>query len=137
MLRESSEAYLVNVDERSMAKEVKLLKLFPLEVWKEKEKTIKVRKLIEYLLNDINEYSTALFLKHVHGQVVSELFARDDLYGVNMSLPIHERVDKDTNQVAKDRANSTLATTARGVSAGGKKMSKGRGKGGRHQQQQQ
>ncbi len=54
------------------------------------EKTIKVRKLIEYLLNDINEYSTAMYLRHVHGQAVADLFAGDDLYGVDMSLPIHE-----------------------------------------------
>ena len=45
-----------------MVKEVKLLKLIPIEVLKEKEKTIKVRKRIEYLLNDINEYSTTLYL---------------------------------------------------------------------------
>ncbi len=56
---------------------------------------IQVSKLIEYLLNDINEYSTALYLRHVHGQaVVDLLFAGDDLYGVDMSLPIHERVEK-------------------------------------------
>ncbi len=104
---------------------------------KEKEATIKVRKLIEYLLNDINEYSTALYLRHVHGQAVADLFAGDDLYGVDMSLPIHERVEKAKKQVAKDRANATLAAAARGVSAGGKRKSAGRGRGGRQQQQQQ
>ncbi len=62
---------------------------------KEKEKTIKVRKLIEYCFNDIiNEYSTTMFLKHAHGQAVADLFAGDDLYGVDTSLPIHERVEK-------------------------------------------
>ncbi len=96
-----------------------------------------MRKLIEYLLNDINEYSTALYLRHVHGQAVADLFAGDDLYGVDMSLPIHERVEKAKKQVAKDRANATLAAAARGVSAGGKKKSGGRGRGGRQQQQQQ
>ena len=45
-------------------------------------------------MNDINEYSTALYLMHVHGQAVADLFAGDDLYGVDMSLPIHERVEK-------------------------------------------
>ncbi len=117
-------------------KEVKLLKLIPIEVLKEKEKTIKVRKLIEYLLNDINEYSTALYLGHVHGQAVADLFAGDDLYGVDMSLPIHERVEKAKKQVAKDRANATLAAAARGVSAGVKRKSGGRGRGGKQQQQQ-
>jgi hypothetical protein len=63
-------------------------------VLKEKEKTIKVRKLIKYLLNDNNEYSTTLYLMHVHGQAVADLFAGDDLYGVDMSLPIRERVKK-------------------------------------------
>ena len=54
-----------------------------------------------------------------------------------MSLPIHERVEKAKKQVAKDRANATLAAVARGVSAGGiKKKSGGRGRGGRQQQQQ-
>ena len=61
---------------------------------KEKEKTIKVRKPIEYLLNDINEYSTTLYLKHIHGQAVADLIAGDNLYGVDMSLPIHEWVKK-------------------------------------------
>jgi hypothetical protein len=102
------------------------------------EKTIKARKPIEYLLIDINEYSTARYLMvHVHGQAVAYLFAGDDLYGVDMSLPIHERVEKAKKQVAKDRANATLAAAARGVSAGGiKKKSGGRGRGGRQQQQQ-
>ncbi len=118
MLRESAEADPVNVDEHSLAKEVKLLKLIPLEMLKEKEKTIKVRKLIEYLLNDINEYSTAPFLMHVHGQAVADLFAGDDLYGVDMSLPIHEHAEKAKKQVAKNRANTTLAAVARGISAG-------------------
>ncbi len=68
---------------------------------KEKEKTIKVRKLIEYLLNDINEYSTVLYLRHVHGQAVAYLFAGDDLYGVNMSLPIHEKGEESEEACRK------------------------------------
>jgi len=104
------------------------------------EKTIKARKLIEYLLIDINEYSIARYgtvPRHVHGQAVADPFAGDDLYGVDMSLLTHERVEKAKKQVAKDRANATLAAAARGVSAGGKKKSGGRGRGGKHQQQQQ
>ncbi len=54
---------------------------------------------------------------------MADLFAGDDLYGVDMPLPIHERVKKAKKQVAKDRANATLAAAARGVSAGGKKKS--------------
>ncbi len=81
VLRESTEADLDNADERNLVKEVKLQKLIPIEVLKEKEETIKVRKLIEYLLNDINEYSKTLYLRHVHGQAVAGLFAGDDLYG--------------------------------------------------------
>ncbi len=42
-----------------------------------------------------------------------------------MSLPIHERVEKAKEQVAKDRANATLEADAREVSAGGKKKSRG------------
>jgi len=138
-LRESAEADPENADERSLVKEVKLLKLIPIEVLKKnKEKTIKVRKLIEYVLNDINEYSTSLYLMHVHGQAVADLFAGDDLYGVDMSLPIYERVEKAKKQVAKDRANATLADDARGVSVGGRKKSVGRDRGGKqHQQQRQ
>ena len=128
VLRESAEANPENADERSLVKEVKLLKLIPIELLKEKGKTIKVRKLIEYLLNDINEYSTAMYLRHVHGQAVADLFAGDDLYGVDMSLPIHERVEKAKKEVDEDRANATLAADARGVSAGGKKNSGGRGR---------
>ena len=103
------------------------------------EKTMKVRKLIEYLLNDINEYSTTWYLKHVHGQAVEDLFAGDDIYGVDVSLPIHERVEKAKMHVAKDRTNAILAAAARGVSAGGRRKSGGRGiyRGGRHEQQQQ
>ncbi len=56
---------------------------------------------------------------HVHGQAVAYLFAGDELYGVDMSLPIHVRMKKAKKQVAKDRANATLAPVARGVSAGG------------------
>ena len=58
---------------------------------------------------------------HVHGQAMACLFAGDDLYGVDMSLLIHVRVKKAKKQVAKDRANATLAAAARGVSAGEKK----------------
>ena len=94
VLREFAEADLENADERSLVKEFKILKLMPIEVLKEKEETIKVRKLIEYLLNDINEYSTSLYLKHVDGQAVADFFAGDDLYKVDTSLPIHERVEK-------------------------------------------
>ena len=54
---------------------------------------------------------------HVHGQAVADLIAGYDLYGVDMPLPIHERVEKAKKQVAKDRANATLAADARGVSA--------------------
>jgi hypothetical protein len=100
------------------------------------EKTIKVRKPIEYLLNDINEYSTTRYHRHVHGQAVADLFAGDDLYGGDMSFPIHERVEKAKKQVAKDRANATLAAAARGVSAGGMKKSGGRDRGGKQQHQQ-
>jgi hypothetical protein len=119
-----------------VVKEVKLLKLIPIEVLKEKEKTIKAMKLIEYLLNDVNEYSTTLYLRHVHGQAVADLFVGEDLYGVDTSLPIHERVEKAKKEVAKDRANATLADAAHGVSAGGRKKSGGRGRGGRQRQQQ-
>ena len=104
------------------------------------EKTIKARKLIEYLLIDINEFSIARYgtvPRHVHGQAVADPFAGDDLYGVDMSLLTHERVEKAKKQVAKDCANATLAADARGVSAGGKRKSGGRGRGGRQQQQQQ
>ena len=121
VLRESAEADPDNADERSLVKEVKLLKLIPIEVLKEKKKTIKVRNLIEYLVNDINEYLTTLYLKHVHGQAVADLFVGVDLFGVDMSLPIHERVEKAKNQVSKDRANATIGAVAREVSAGEKK----------------
>ena len=43
VLRESAELDPDNADQRSLAKEVKLLKLIPIEVLNEKEKTIKVR----------------------------------------------------------------------------------------------
>jgi hypothetical protein len=133
VLRESAEADPKNVDERSLVKEVKLLKRIPIEVLKKKKKTIKVRLPIEYLLNDINEYSTTMYLRQVHGQAVADLFAGDDLYGVDMSLPIHERVEKSKKQISKDRANATLAAVTREVSAGGRKKSGGRGRGGRQQ----
>ena len=72
------------------------------------------------MLNDINEYSATLYLRHVYGQAVAHLFVGDELYGVDMFLPIHERVEKAKKRVAKDRANANLAAVARGVSAGGK-----------------
>jgi len=127
VLRETAEENQSNVDERSLVKEVKLpiIKLIPIEVLKEKEKTINVRKIIVYLLNDINEYSTTLYLMHVHGQAVADLFAEGDLYGVDMFLPINERVEKAKKHVAKDRANATLAApVARGL--GGRKEEVGR-----------
>jgi len=34
------------------------------------------------------------YLMHVHDQAVAGLFAGDDLSGVDMYLPIHERVEK-------------------------------------------
>ena len=77
------------------------------------------------------QHGAVRYLKHGHGQDVADLFAGDDLYGFDMSLPIHERVEKVKKQVAKDRANATLAAVARGVSAGERKKSGGRGRGGR------
>ena len=68
---------------------------------------------------------------------MADLFAGDDLYGVDMSLPIHKRMEKAKKQVVKDRANLTLAVDARGVSTGGRKKSGGRDRGGRQQQQHQ
>ena len=88
---------------------------------KGKEVKIKVRKVLEYLFTDINEYSTPLFLRHVHGQAVSDPLAGDDLYGDEASLPIHERVENSKNHVAKDRTQATLAAVTRGVSASGGK----------------
>ncbi len=71
VLRETVEVDPTNDGERSMMKEVKLLKLIPLEVLKEKEGKIKVR--IEYFFNNINEHATSLIVRHVHGQAVSDL----------------------------------------------------------------
>jgi hypothetical protein len=73
---------------------------------------------------------------HVHGQALADMVAGNDLYGVDMSLPIHERVEKTKKQVAKDRANATLAASARGVSAGGRNKSGGCGRGGKHHHQE-
>jgi hypothetical protein len=67
LLTESPEAEPDNADGRCLAKDVNFLKLVPIEVLKDKENSIKVKKLIEYLVNDINEYSTRLFLKHAYG----------------------------------------------------------------------
>ncbi len=74
MLRETAEANPTNADERELVKDVKLQKLIPLEVLIGKEETTKIKKLLEYLLNNINEYSTGLFLRHVHGQAVADQF---------------------------------------------------------------
>ena len=76
------------------------------------------------------QHGTIEYLRHAHGQALADLFAGDDLYGVDMSLPKHERVKKAKKQVAKDRANANLAAVARGVSAGRRKKSGGRGRGG-------
>ena len=93
-MREFVEANPSHADERELVKDVKLQKLIPLEVLIEKEETIKVGKLLKYLLNDINEYSTGLFMRYVHGHAVADPFAGDDLFGVDFSLPIQERVEK-------------------------------------------
>ena len=78
-----------------MANNVKLLKLLHLKAFKEKEEMIWIRKLLEYVLNGINEYSAGLFLRHFHGNAVADLFEGNSLYGANVSLPIiHERVGK-------------------------------------------
>jgi len=136
VLRESAEADPAHADERELVKDVKLQKLIPLEVSIEKEETIKVKKPLQYLLNAINEYSTRLFLRHVHGHTVADHFAGDDLFGVDLSLPIQERVKKMKKQVTRDRAQATLAAAAREVSGGGRKGGRGRGSRKHHQQQQ-
>ena len=35
---------------------------------------------------------------HVHGQAMTDLFTGDDLYGADMSLPIHVRVKKEKHR---------------------------------------
>ena len=134
VLRESAEGDPAHADERELVKNVKLQKLTSLEVLMEKEETIKFKKLLEYLLNDVNEYSTSMFLRHVHGQAVAALFEEDSLFGVELSVPIQERVEKARKQVARDHAHATLAAAARGVSEGGRK-SGDRGKRGIQQPQ--
>ena len=71
-----------------------------------------------------------MYLRHVHGQAVADLFAGDDLYGVDMSLPIHERVE-----IAKNRSQRIALTRPlrllRAQSRRGKKNKSGsRGRGG-------
>ena len=38
-----------------------------------------IRRLLEILLNDINEFSATLYLRHVHGGAVADLFLGDDV----------------------------------------------------------
>ena len=66
--------------EREQVNDVKLQNFIPLEVLIEQEEMIKVTKLPEYLLNDINEYSTGLFLRHVPGQAVADPFGGRRIY---------------------------------------------------------
>ena len=72
VLRESAEEDPTHAGERELVKDVKFQKLISLEVLIEKEETIEVRKLLEYLLNDINEYSAGMFMRHVHGHAVAD-----------------------------------------------------------------
>ena len=57
---------------------------------------------------------------------MTDLFSGDDLYGVDMSLPIHERVEIVEKQVAKDCANATLAVGCCARGLGGRKEEVGR-----------
>ena len=89
--------------------------------------------MLEILLNDIDEFSTALYMRHVHGGAVADLFLGDDLFGVDRSLPLSQRVEAAKKRVAKERAQSTLALAARGQTGGGGGGRKNgeRGRGGR------
>ena len=74
---------------------------------------------LEILLNDINEFSTVLYLRHVHGGAVADLFAEDDLFGVYRSLSLAKRVE--------------AAKKYKAVEGGKRPLGRGRGRG---QQQQ-
>ena len=100
---------------------------------KEKEKELRIRRLLEILLNDISEFSSGLYLRHVHGGAVADIFLGDDLFGVDRSLPLAQRVEAAKERVAKEKAQSALSSAAKGQSkggggGGGGNKSKGRGR---------
>ena len=82
-------------------------------------------------------HGTVRYLTHVHGQAVVDLFAGDDLYGVDMSLPIHERVEEAKSRSQKIVLTRSLRLLRAGSRREEKKKSGGRGRGGSQQQQQQ
>ena len=93
---------------------------------------------MEILLNDINEFSTALYMRHVHGGAVADMFDGDDLLGVDRSLSLAKRVEAAKKAVAKERAQFTLAAAGKAhLYGGGGRRSGGRGHGRGQQQQQQ
>ena len=73
-------------------------------------------------------------VRHVHGGAVADLVLGDDLFGVDRSLPLAQRVEAAKKRVAKETAQSALSSAAKGQSkggggGGGGNKSKGRGRG--------
>ena len=60
---------------------------------------------------------------------MADLFLGDDLFGVDRSLPLSQRVEAAKKRVAKERAQSTLASAARGQTGGGGEGRKSGGRG--------
>ena len=100
-------------DPAFLEKDVKLQQLIPLDVLKEKKGGLSIRWLMEILFNDINEFSTDVYLRHVHGGAVADKFAGYDLFGVDRSLSLAKRVEVAKKAVAKERAQSTLAAAVK------------------------
>ncbi len=75
-LRVCADADPCNAAERSLVNDVNLTKLIYFEMFMEKEGTINIKKLLEYLLNDITGYPTCMLLRHVNGHTVAGLITR-------------------------------------------------------------
>ena len=93
--------------------------------------------MLEIMLNDISKFSTGLYLRHVHGGAVADLFLGDDLFGVDRFLPLAQRVEAAKKRVAKEKAQSALSSATKGQSKGGGGGGAGKGGKGRGRGQQQ
>ena len=118
-----------------------LAKLVPFKKLKEEWETFIVKKLLGIGLNCVNEAAHSLYIKHVYNGAAAETFLRDALLGVDITIPVEERVDNAVKRVHKltIAAKASVGQSSCGRSAFGSRGGGRRGgfidyNGGRQQQ---
>ena len=78
-----------------------------------------ILELLHIGLNCVHESSHSVYLKHVYNGTIAETFLGDELFGVDCTFPIEERVDNAVKRVQNLTAiaKAAVGKTGRGGSS--------------------